>query len=333
MSMTPARFLEVREPEWARLEVLVAKGQQGLKRLSEDELHELTRRYRAVAVDVARARIYQVDVRLQRRINRLAITAHGLLYQRRAVPVLPAVGRFLTDDYPRLFRRLWPYTTLAVVLFFAASFGAYGSARLRPSLAYVYFPHTVDLGQPGLSEEDVGDRFRQMPRPPMAAGVITNNISVALLAFALGITAGVGTCYVVLVNAVMLGGFTALLVNHGLGLPLCTFILPHGLLEVFAILVAAGAGLRMGLSLAVPGRLTRGASLREGAREAVLLTLGTIPMFVVAGVIEGFVTPSYLTAPFKIGLGVLVLCTALAWVLLAGRRRVPGTPFTGDATP
>ena len=100
---------------------------------------------------------------------------------------------------------------------------------------------------------------------------MANNISVAFHAFALGISAGLGTCYVLLVNAMMLGGFAGHFANHGLSYPLWSFLAPHGVLEIFAILVSAAAGLRLGLSLAVPGRLTRRASLRIGAREAVLL--------------------------------------------------------------
>jgi len=325
--MTPARFLALRSPAWDRLEALVQKaGRHGVGRLTDTELHELTRLYPAVAVDVARARLHGLDPSLQQRINHLAIVAHGLLYRRRHARPLQAVVRFFRSDYPRLFRRLWAFTALAVAVFLAGFAGAYASSRIRPATAYLFVPCELELpdGQPGVSAKDISERFRGIPNPPMAAGVMSNNISVALNAFALGITAGVGTCYVVLFNAMMLGGFAGHFANHQLTYTFWSFVLPHGLLEIFAILIASAAGLRLGAALALPGGLTRMASLRRGAREAVLLVLGTIPMFAVAGVVEGFVTPSYLPDGLKIALGVVLWVAALAYLLVWGRGPAGG---------
>jgi uncharacterized membrane protein SpoIIM required for sporulation len=145
-------------------------------------------------------------------------------------------------------------------------------------------------------------------------------VRVAFNAFALGITAGIGTCFILLVNALMLGGMMALFANHGLGGEFVVCIMPHGILEIMAVLIAAAAGLRLGLSLAIPGRLTRGASLRAGGREALSLVLGTIPMFVVAGTIEGFVTPSHMPDGIKVAIGVVAATAAVLYLLLAGHR-------------
>ena len=324
--MTPARFLETRRPAWDRLEHLVSKsGRRGVRALSEAELRELTRLYPAIAVDVAKARLYKIDPRTQTRINRLAIAAHGMLYRREPGRPLRAVWRFFARDYPALFRRLWAYTALASALLLVAALGTYVSVLLRPANAYLFVPAGLDMPGTGadVTEQDVSERFRRISRPPMAAGIMANNISVAFRAFAFGITAGVGTCYVILVNAMMLGAFTGHFVNHGLGYPLLCFLAPHGILEIFAILVSAGAGLRLGLSLAIPGKLTRGASLRAGAREAVLLVLGTIPMFIMAGAIEGFVTPSHWPGPLKLLVGSLAGGGVFAYLLVVGHDRLP----------
>ena len=176
---------------------------------------------------------------------------------------------------------------------------------------------------PGLSAEDMSKRFRNMPKPPMAAGIMLNNISVAFYAFALGITAGIGTCYVILLNTMMLGALAGHFANSQLDYQFWSFILPHGILEILTILIAAGAGLRMGISLAIPGSVTRMDSLRSGAREAVLLVLGTIPMFIVAGIIETVITPSYLSGDIKIALGLVVGATTIVYLLLCGRRYTP----------
>lgn len=320
--MTPGRFLETRRATWDRLQALVAQAHRaGLRGLTEAELHELTRLYPAAAVDVARARMYQADPGMQQRMNQLAIAAHGLLYRPASTRKLPAVWRFFRWDYPRLFRRLWPCMTLATTIFLVGLLGAYVATRLVPSNAYLFVPQGLDVSNPGqVTSDDISERFRRLPNPPMAAGIVANNISVGFKAFALGITAGVGTCYVLLMNALMLGGFAGHFANHGLSYSLWSFLAPHGVLEIFAILVSAAAGLRLGFALAVPGRMRRSASLRVGARDAVLLVLGTIPMFAIAAFIEGFITPSYLPGDAKIVLGITVATMVVAYLLVVGRE-------------
>lgn len=320
--MTPARFLDTRREIWARLESLAAKAAgQGLRKLTDEEFHELTRLYPAVAVDVARARMYKVDDATQRRVNQIAIAAHGVLYRRKSSRSLPAIWRFFRYEYPGLFRRQWGFVTLAAAIFVVGMLGTYVATRIMPSYAYLFVPRGLDVsGAREVTSEDISERFRQMPNSPMAAGIMTNNISVAFVAFALGITAGLGTCYILLANAMMLGGFAGHFANHGLSYPLWSFLAPHGVLEIFAILVAAAAGLRMGLSLVAPGSMTRSASLRAGAREAVLLVLGTIPMFLIAGFIEGFITPSNLPGAAKILLGITVAAAVIAYLMLGGRE-------------
>ena len=320
--MTPARFLETRTSAWNRLETIISKtSKKGVKALDDKELLELTRLYPAVAIDVARARMYNIDPMTQKRINQLAISAHGLLYRRKNVRYFQTIWTFFRNDYPWLFRHLWPYMVLSTILFIIGFLGAYISTKLQPSNAYLFVPGQLDLTdeESGVTSKDISERFRRIAKPPMAAGIMANNISVAFNAFALGITAGVGTCYVIIFNSMMLGGFAAHFSNHGLMFDFCSFIAPHGVLEIFAILVSAAAGLRLGLSLAIPGHLKRSASLRIGAIDAVLLVLGTIPMFIVAGVVEGFVTPSYIPGVVKIVLGVTITFLTIAYLILAGQ--------------
>jgi len=320
--MTPAFFLETREPAWRRIEELVARAARGPGRLSGSELNELARQYPAMAVDVARARMLGLDASVQQRVNWLAIRAHGLLYRRRSTRRARAVKRFLLADYPRLFRRLRWHFLVALAVFGFAALGSYVTTRIRPVTARVFVPGGLDVPFSGreVTAEDVSERYRLMAKPVMASAITTNNIQVAFYAFASGILLGLGTCYVLLGNGMMLGAFFGHFANHGLSYEVWSFLTPHGALEIFAILVAGTAGLRMGLSLAVPGGRTRGASLRHGAREAVKLLLGTIPMFVVAGAIESFVTPSYLPGYVKIIIGLAVLAVTLGYLLLVGRE-------------
>ena len=330
--MTPARFIETRISSWKRLEFLVGKaGKKGVRALAEGELHELTRLYPAIAVDVARARLHKTDATTQQKINDLAISSHSLLYRRKRSRSFRAISQFFKTDYPRLFRRHWIYLVLAAAVFFAGFSGAYISTRINPANAYLFIPASVDLtdGGQSVTAKDISERFRNMEKPPMAAGIITNNISVAFHAFALGITAGIGTLWILFENSLRLGGFAGHFVNHGLLFALLSFLIPHGLLEISAIIVSAAAGLRLGFSFAIPGNLKRTASLRQGARDAVLLVLGMVPMFIVAGMIEGFVTPAYVGGSAKIVVGVVVWSLAVCYLFLTARGE---KPKTGDAS-
>ncbi len=320
--MTPARFLKTRTDAWNRLEVIISKTRKkGLKALNDEELHELIRLYPAVAIDTARARMYNIDLVTQKRINQLAISAHGLIYRRKNVKYFQALWTFFRYTYPRHFRKLWPYIAVAFLIFITGFLGSFVSTTLEPSNAYIFVPGKLDFtDDEGVTSRDISERFRQMDKPPMAAGIMTNNISVAFNAFALGITAGIGTSYLLFYNAMMIGGFAAHFSNNNLMFEFLSFITPHGILEIFAILVSAAAGLRLGLSLAIPGHLKRIDSLRKGAIDAVLLVLGTIPMFIVAGTIEGFVTPSFLPGAVKITLGVTVATLTIIYLLFSGKE-------------
>lgn len=326
--MTPARFLESRRPVWDRLETLLSKSGGSPRGLSEGELLELAGLYPGVAVDVARARMYRMDEKTAQRINQLALRAHGVLYRRRRRRgALRAIGEFLARGYPRLVRRCAGYLAVSAALFFAAALFSYVSVRLDPPSAYAFQPYGLDVpgeGQMQVTAGDVSERYRLTPGSIMAGAITTNNIGVAFLAFVGGALAGVGTCLVLVINGNMLGAFFAHFANHGLSWEVWSFLTPHGALEIFAILVSGGAGLRLGLALAIPGRLTRGAAFRHGAREAVGLVLGTIPMFVVAGAIESFVTPSHWPGELKIAIGLAALAVTAIWLIALGR---------GDAGP
>ena len=206
--MTPGKLIETRRGAWDRLEALIRKaGRGGARRLSESELHEVVRLYPAVAVDVARARMLGADPAVQHRVNSLAIAAHGMLYRRKHARPMRAMGRFLWRDYPRLFRSHWAAMLVTLAIFLVGTLGAYVTVRVHPETAYIFLPQGLeaDEDRTAVTARDVSERYRRMSRPPMASAIITNNISVAFLAFAFGITFGLGTCYVLLINSMMLG--------------------------------------------------------------------------------------------------------------------------------
>jgi uncharacterized membrane protein SpoIIM required for sporulation len=163
----------------------------------------------------------------------------------------------------------------------------------------------------------------------LASEIFTNNITVTMLAFAGGIAFGLGTAYVLLTNGVLLGAVAGLAVGAGNGRPFFELVTAHGVLELSCIAVAGAAGLRMGWALVHPGYRRRGTALREEARAAVEIVLGTAAWLVVAGLVEGFLTPAGLglVPVLVVGFGL----GALYWGLVLWRGRA--TPVTGAPGP
>ena len=129
-------------------------------------------------------------------------------------------------------------------------------------------------------------------KPLASSFIMTNNMSVTFMTFAYGITAGIGTVYMMIFNGVMLGTVGAACWLGGMSLPLWSFVAPHGVLELPAIFIGGGAGLRIAQGMLFPGMLPRRDSLAKAGGEAVRLVLGVIPILIIAGSIEGFISPS-----------------------------------------
>ena len=149
--------------------------------------------------------------------------------------------------------------------------------------------------------------------------IFTNNIRVTFYAFALGAMLGVGTLYILAYNGAMFGAIIALTYRAGFGNDLLSFVVGHGVIELSCIFIAGGAGLLIGTALLMPGDLSRGDALKSRGMEAVRLIVGCVPLLVVAGIIEGFISPQPIPAAIKIGIGTLTGLVLYSYLLLAGR--------------
>jgi uncharacterized membrane protein SpoIIM required for sporulation len=157
-----------------------------------------------------------------------------------------------------------------------------------------------------------------------ASGIMTNNLTVGFLMFAAGITAGLGTLWMLITNGLLMGVLAVTTARAGMAMQLCDFVAAHGALELPAIFIAAGAGLEIARGLLFPGILPRKESLRQAGSRGAKLLLGTIPMLVVAGVIEAFVSPVKLPTALKFTLSA-ALFTALVLYLSSARTK-PADP-------
>jgi uncharacterized membrane protein SpoIIM required for sporulation len=173
-------------------------------------------------------------------------------------------------------------------------------------------------------------------KPMASSAIMTNNISVCFMTFAMGATAGLGTIYMIAFNGLLMGVIGSVCGTHGMSLSLWSFVVGHGSLEIPAIFIAGAAGLRLATGLLFPGRLSRRESFRIAGTEAVKLELGTVPLLIVAGIIEGFISPLAISPVLKFALGGALFAVLLTWISL-GRRSTAGSsaslPGTYSAQP
>jgi uncharacterized membrane protein SpoIIM required for sporulation len=294
--MISVSWLKKRQSYWSRLEALLerVKG-QGFHGLSRSELRELGLLYRQTATDLSAVRGDPSSVQQARYLNQLLGRAHNAIYSGQK-KTASGVWRFYVDEYPAIFRRFLPYTLIATAIF---TLGAIAGALLTlsdPDYMREFLPPQLVTS---IERHEMWTHSIVAVKPQASSAIMTNNLSVSFMAFAAGITAGIGTLYLLFFNGMMIGVIGVACGLHGMSVPLWSFVLPHGVLELPAIFIAGGAGLRLAQALLFPGVLTRRDSLAAGGTEAVQLLVGVIPMLIVAGTIEAFFSPSSVPAHWK----------------------------------
>jgi uncharacterized membrane protein SpoIIM required for sporulation len=182
-----------------------------------------------------------------------------------------------------------------------------------------------DAAREALVTNDFEAYYSSAPAAAFSTQVLVNNILVSFQAFAGGITGGIWTVYVLVVNGTRIGAFAGLFHSVGEAPKFWGLILPHGLIEITAVVVAGGAGLRLGWSIVDPGDRSRGRAFAEEGRASVTIVLGLVFVFTLAGLIEGYVTPSDLPTSMRVTIGVVVWLAFCAYVVVQGRPRPEST--------
>lgn len=313
--MNTIEFRRANEASWRTLESSLTGRRQRFG--GGSELAQFAVLYRKVAADLSYAQTYFPGEEVTRYLNDLVATAHNRFYRQRDSR-LSAVWRFYTGGFPALFRQLGVYIGLSTFVTLAAALFGYLTVLSAPLQAYQLLPASF-LNQ--LDPTMTGPRA--MNAPILSSVIMTHNILVTLQAFVLGITLGILTLYVLWQNGLIIGVLAALFQTHGNSSLFWSLIVPHGVTELMAIFIGGGAGLYFAHRILAPGSHRRMTSIIVGLRDAVQLMLGTVPMFIIAGTIEGFVTPSALPQGVKFGVAVV---SALAWLWYfgwVGRHRTP----------
>ncbi|MBR9989235.1 MAG: stage II sporulation protein M, partial [Gemmatimonadetes bacterium] len=219
---------------------------------------------------------------------------------------------------------------LAALLLYGPALASFVAIVRVPARATLIVPAgMVARAEEGVERQARGQGYIDIPEvlmPLFSSSLIANNVQVTFFAFAGGIAVGLGTMLILLMNGVMLGGTAGLFHVQGLSPYLWSFVLPHGIIELTAICIAGGAGLLLGSAFVLPGRRTRRSALVHRARDAVSLLGGTVVLLVLAGLVEGFISPSTLPSAAKLGFGTLMAVILGAYLLLAGRNEPTTDP-------
>lgn len=313
-------FIEKRKESWRRLENLLddVQGLRGISSLSRTQVRELGRSYRRTAADLAVARVESRDQRLCSYLNTLVIRAHGLIY-RAETQGLQRIWLFYRDEFPMIFRQTARYTCAVFLMFVAISLFAFVATWQNEDFAEFAYLNSQAV-------QDVKDGHKWWEAlndgaPIGAAAIMANNIGVALRTFALSIFPVLGTFQALLPTSLQFGAINALAVKYGMKLKLWSFVAGHGVLEFAAIFIAGGAGLLLGLSILVPGERTRREALALSGSLAIKLLTGCIPILVIAGCIEGFLSPTMLHSRYKFGVSAI---TAICLTIYLGKSNKPG---------
>lgn len=320
--MREKRFVAVRKPNWDRLEATLARlDRRGLGALTAADVDAFALAYRAVTSDLAMADSRAYDPAIIGYLNRLTARAHAYVYLGTSESGWSQARRFFTHTFPRELRRSWRPIATCVAITAISAIIAYTSVSANPINAYTFLnAQQIPVITKSLHDSNFG--FDRDFAPAMSAQIITNNIRVAAIAFAGGITGGLLTVWIILSNGFMIGGLGALFARARFGLDFWATIAPHGIIELSAIQIAGGAGLLMAGGLLAPGRARRVDALVRNARRAATLALGTAGLLVVAGLIEGFFSPQRFPAAIRIAAGSLTALGLCFYVLFAGRDDV-----------
>jgi len=313
--MTLDRFERERASGWHALETVLGKANGKPERLGAAGVLELGGLYRAAAADLALARRLFPGDPLTRRLEALVVQARATVYA--GAGKRPSPLAFLSRGYWQLVRERRLAVAIAAALFVGATAFALVWGITDPDAAAGLVPGSFIDG----ADPPRGDRgLTAAQSASFSSQIFTNNIQVTLLAFAAGLLFAVGGAFLLVYNGLIFGAVLGVAAANGNLGQLLRLVVAHGVLELSCIVVAGAAGLRMGWALISPGPLTRRAALAAQARPAMAVVLGTAPWLVVAGLVEGYVSPAGWGGARPYVVGFALGLTFWALIALRGRR-------------
>lgn len=328
--MLAEEFITRKHVSWKTLTRLVDRAQKGLSGLSAEELQEFGRLYRQATSDLAIARRDYPSHPVSDYLNGLVAHAHSQVYRGKYTRA-NQIATFFLITFPRTFRETWGYTLASLLMFMLPALLCFLVAYRDPEAITTVFPHFQDIISDIKTGHEWWKHINDEGRSASSSLIMTNNIRVAFLAFAGGILFGLLSLYILTQNGIMLGSIAGAAQRFDFADNLWGFVAAHGVIELSVIFIAGGAGLQLGWCVFRPGLLTRGAALRAAAKRAVMLLFGCVPLLVIAGIIEGFISPSSLPLGFKLCVSVASGVLLYSYLFLVGREKHPTNPPTAAA--
>jgi uncharacterized membrane protein SpoIIM required for sporulation len=321
-------FVDQRRARWHELDTLLGRAGRRAESLGPGGVRRLGALYRASAADLALARRRFAGDPVVARLELLVTRARPLVYDRARLG--GSLAEFATTGYwRRVYERPALLLVAALLLFGPWVLAAVWAVRDPGAASGVVPSQYRSVTEPRERGTDLG--LTTDEQAAFSSEIFTNNIRVTLVAFAGGIAAGLGTVALLVYQGVLFGAITGLSIWAGNGEFFFELVSAHGVLELSCVVVASAAGLRMGWALVSPGHRRRGAALAGEARVAVEVVLGTAPWLVLAGLVEGFLTPRGLGLATAVTVGVAL--AAVYWLLVVWRGRKPHHVATAAPEP
>jgi uncharacterized membrane protein SpoIIM required for sporulation len=309
------RFIARNAAAWDRLDELSKRAGRTVRHLTPAEVDQLVEGYQRASSHLSHARMAYGDPALTARLTRLVTQANGVIYSSRS-RTLRAVADFFAWRFPAAVWQSGRFVAVSAALL------------LLPALAVGTWLATSDAaldatGPEAAREayltEDFEDYYSSEPATQFATEVTVNNIQVAVTAFATGVLLCVPAIVLLVYNGAALGTAGGLFADAGELGKFFGLILPHGLLELTAVVIAGAAGLRLGWAVIAPGDRARSAAVGDEARRSGVIALGLVLAFAVAGLIEGFVTGRGVPTGLRVGIGVAAEAAFVTWIVVQGR--------------
>jgi uncharacterized membrane protein SpoIIM required for sporulation len=318
-------FLRQRRPDWKQLEQVLEQVEgSGLASLDDAQAVEFGRLYRRTASDLNQAQTFVSGEATERYLNDLVARSYLAIYGKTRIDVRELL-RYLVGGFPAVFRRCLPHFGLAVALFaLGAVFGFLVSAHDRSTARALLMPDMQTILPNEEGEEDQTPVQTSGQFTAFSSLLFTHNVSVSLMAFALGITLGLGTAWLMFYNGVILGVLAAVFMEARQGLAFATGVLPHGVLEIPAMLIAGAAGFVLAQGMIRARPWPRREELARAGKEALLLACGCVPLLAVAAILEAGVARApdwFFGKGLKLAVAGFFALLFLAYVLLLGWRR------------
>ncbi|WP_347372734.1 stage II sporulation protein M [Aequorivita sp. Q41] len=281
--MREAAFAKQNKDKWLQFENVLRNNIQ----MNPDDLSSL---YIEVTDHLSYARTFYPNSNTLKYLNGLSVLAHQKIYKSKRESRTRFIT-FYTKEFPLFFAQYHKQLLIAFIVFLLFSVvGAYSAATDGNFVRLILGDAYVNMTLANIDKGDPMAVYKEMGALNMFLGITINNITVALYAFVYGLFLSLGTLYIIMRNAIMLGSFQYFFYEKGLLWESARTIWIHGTIEISVIIIAACAGLVLGNSILFPGTYTRLQSFVRGAKDGLKIMLSTVPFFIIAGFLEGFVT-------------------------------------------